>query len=112
MDQSAFELRANRMLQIREELSKILDCPRDPAVWVGKISRSRRRLSCSLHRRVAGSQPLASSLRTFCSAGESSNFCRAHPSSPRVLRSHSAYLSRFRRVIVWRSLSISPSLSR
>ena len=33
MDQSAFEVRTNRLLQIKQELSKILDRPSDPAVW-------------------------------------------------------------------------------
>ena len=37
MDQSAFELRTNRLLEIKQELSKILDRPSDPAVWWEKF---------------------------------------------------------------------------
>jgi len=33
MDQSALEVRTNRLLEIKKELSKILDRPDDSAVW-------------------------------------------------------------------------------
>jgi len=33
IDQSALEVRTNRLLEIKQELSKILDRPGDPAVW-------------------------------------------------------------------------------
>ncbi len=37
IDQSALELRANRLLAIKQELSKILDHPHDSAVWWEKF---------------------------------------------------------------------------
>jgi hypothetical protein len=37
MDQSALELRTNRLLEIKQELSKILDHPADAAVWWDKL---------------------------------------------------------------------------
>jgi hypothetical protein len=37
MDQSALELRANRLLEIKQELSKILDRPNDSGVWWEKF---------------------------------------------------------------------------
>lgn len=37
VDQSALELRTNRLLEIKHELSKILDRPGDPAVWWEKF---------------------------------------------------------------------------
>ena len=37
MDQSALELRTNRLLEIKQELSKILDRPGDPGVWWEKF---------------------------------------------------------------------------
>jgi hypothetical protein len=39
MDQSALEFRTNRLLEIKQELSKILDRPGDPAVWWEKSRR-------------------------------------------------------------------------
>lgn len=33
MDESARELRTNRLMEIKQELSKILDRPGDPGVW-------------------------------------------------------------------------------
>jgi hypothetical protein len=33
IDQSALELRTNRLLEIKKELSRILDRPGDPSVW-------------------------------------------------------------------------------
>jgi hypothetical protein len=38
-DQSALELRSNRLLAIKQELSKILDRPGDPGVWWEKFRR-------------------------------------------------------------------------
>ena len=37
LDQSALELRASRLLEIKQELSKILDQPHDSAVWWEKF---------------------------------------------------------------------------
>jgi hypothetical protein len=37
MDESALELRTNRLLEIKQELSKILDRPSDSAVWWEKL---------------------------------------------------------------------------
>jgi len=37
MDQSALELRTTRLLQIKQELSKILDRPGDSTVWWEKL---------------------------------------------------------------------------
>ncbi len=42
MDQSALELRTNRLLEIKQELSKILDHPRDSRVWWEKLRGSGR----------------------------------------------------------------------
>jgi len=33
IDQTALELRTNRLREIKQELSKMLDRPNDPAVW-------------------------------------------------------------------------------
>jgi hypothetical protein len=41
-DQSALELRTNRLLEIKKELSKILDRPGDSAVWWEKFRGSGR----------------------------------------------------------------------
>ena len=40
MDQSALELRSNRLLAIKQELSKILERPGDPGVWWEKFRAS------------------------------------------------------------------------
>jgi hypothetical protein len=37
LDQSALELRSNRLLEIKQELSKILDRPGDSTVWWDKL---------------------------------------------------------------------------
>jgi len=37
LDQSALELRSNRLLAIKQELSKILDRPSDSGVWWEKF---------------------------------------------------------------------------
>lgn len=42
MDQSALELRANRLLEIKQELAKILDRPDDSPVWWEKFRRPDR----------------------------------------------------------------------
>jgi hypothetical protein len=36
-DESALELRTNRLFAIKQELAKILDRPRDPGVWWEKF---------------------------------------------------------------------------
>lgn len=42
MDQSALEVRTNRLLEIKKELSKMLDQPGDSRVWWEKLRRSGR----------------------------------------------------------------------
>jgi hypothetical protein len=42
LDQTALQLRANRLREIKQELSKMLDHPDDPTVW---WQRSRRQQS-------------------------------------------------------------------
>jgi hypothetical protein len=42
MDQSALELRTNRLLEIKQELSKILDRPGDSTVWWEKLRSTNR----------------------------------------------------------------------
>jgi hypothetical protein len=37
LDQSALEVRANRLLQIKRELSNMLERPNDPKVWWEKL---------------------------------------------------------------------------
>jgi hypothetical protein len=37
LDQSALELRTTRLLQIKKELSNMLDRPTDPKVWWEKL---------------------------------------------------------------------------
>jgi hypothetical protein len=37
LDQTALELRANRLREIKQELSKMLDRPDDPKVWWEKF---------------------------------------------------------------------------
>ena len=39
IDQSAVEMRANRLLEIKKELSQMLNRPEDPAVWWEKGGR-------------------------------------------------------------------------
>jgi hypothetical protein len=36
LEQAASDVRANRLLQIKEELSKMRDCPAEPMVWWDK----------------------------------------------------------------------------
>jgi hypothetical protein len=40
MDQTALELRTNRLLEIKKELSKMLNRPEDPKVWWENSRRS------------------------------------------------------------------------
>jgi hypothetical protein len=41
IDQSAVEMRANRLAEIKKELSQMLNRPEDPAVWWEKGGRKR-----------------------------------------------------------------------
>jgi hypothetical protein len=42
IDQSAVEMRANRLAEIKKELSQMLNRPEDPAVWWEKGGRGKR----------------------------------------------------------------------
>jgi hypothetical protein len=42
IDQSAVEMRANRLLEIKKELSQMLNRPEDPRVWWEKGGRQNR----------------------------------------------------------------------
>lgn len=42
IDQSAVEMRANRLTEIKKELSQMLNRPEDPAVWWEKGDRRKR----------------------------------------------------------------------
>ena len=42
IDQSAVEMRANRLAEIKKELSQMLNRPEDPAVWWEKGGRRNR----------------------------------------------------------------------
>jgi hypothetical protein len=42
IDQSAVEMRANRLLEIKKELSQMLNRPEDPRVWWEKGGRRNR----------------------------------------------------------------------
>jgi hypothetical protein len=42
IDQSAVEMRANRLVEIKKELSQMLNRPEDPAVWWEKGGRRNR----------------------------------------------------------------------
>jgi hypothetical protein len=42
IDQSAVEMRANRLVEIKKELSQMLNRPEDPAVWWEKGGRRKR----------------------------------------------------------------------
>lgn len=42
IDQSAVEMRANRLAEIKKELSQMLNRPEDPAVWWEKGGRRKR----------------------------------------------------------------------
>lgn len=59
MDQSALELRTNRLLEIKQELSKILNRPGDSTVWWEKFRGTSPPFRFWLRRSLAGFQPLA-----------------------------------------------------
>ena len=42
VEQTASDLRASRLLQIKQELSKMRDCPPEPGVWWDKVRRQKR----------------------------------------------------------------------
>ena len=41
-EQTASDVRANRLFQIKQELSKMRDCAPEPRVWWDKIRKSKR----------------------------------------------------------------------
>jgi hypothetical protein len=41
-EQKASDVRASRLLQIKQELSKMRDCPPEPAVWWDKVRKPKR----------------------------------------------------------------------
>jgi len=41
-EQTASDVRASRLLQIKQELSKMRDCPPEPRVWWDKVRKPRR----------------------------------------------------------------------
>ena len=42
VEQSASDVRANRLLQIKQELSKMRDCAAEPKVWWDKVRKPNR----------------------------------------------------------------------
>jgi hypothetical protein len=42
IEQMASDVRASRLLQIKDELSKMRDCPPDPRVWWDKVRKAKR----------------------------------------------------------------------
>jgi hypothetical protein len=42
VEQTASDVRANRLLQIKQELSKMRDCPPEPRVWWDKARKPKR----------------------------------------------------------------------
>ena len=42
VEQTASDVRANRLLQIMQELSKMRDCPPEPRVWWDKVRKPKR----------------------------------------------------------------------
>jgi hypothetical protein len=42
VEQTASDVRANRLLQIKQELSKMRDCPPEPTVWWDKVRKPKR----------------------------------------------------------------------
>jgi len=42
VDQKASDVRASRLLQIKQELSKMRDCPPDPRIWWDKVRKLKR----------------------------------------------------------------------
>jgi hypothetical protein len=41
-EQTASDVRTSRLLQIKQELSKMRDCPPEPRVWWDKVRKSKR----------------------------------------------------------------------
>lgn len=41
-EQTASDVRANRLFQIKQELSKMRDCPPEPRVWWDKVRKPKR----------------------------------------------------------------------
>lgn len=42
VEQAASDVRANRLLQIQQELSEMRDCPPEPRVWWDKVRKPKR----------------------------------------------------------------------
>ena len=42
VEQAASDVRASRLLQIKQELSKMRDCPPEPRVWWDKVRKPKR----------------------------------------------------------------------
>jgi len=42
VEQTASDVRASRLLQIKQELSKMQDCPPEPRVWWDKVRKPKR----------------------------------------------------------------------
>ena len=42
VEQTASDVRASRLLQIKQELSKMRDCPPEPTVWWDKVREPKR----------------------------------------------------------------------
>jgi hypothetical protein len=42
VEQKASDVRASRLLQIKQELSKMRDCPPEPRVWWDKVHKPKR----------------------------------------------------------------------
>ncbi|HET7440713.1 MAG TPA: hypothetical protein VFJ47_05370 [Terriglobales bacterium] len=42
VEQTASDVRANRLWQIKQELSKMRDCPPEPGVWWDKVRKLKR----------------------------------------------------------------------
>jgi hypothetical protein len=42
VEQTASEVRASRLVQIKQELSQLRDCPPEPRVWWDKVRKQKR----------------------------------------------------------------------
>jgi hypothetical protein len=42
VEQTASDVRASRLLQIKQELSKMRDCPPEPRIWWDKVRKPKR----------------------------------------------------------------------
>jgi len=42
VEQAASDVRARRLLQIKQELSKMRDCPPEPGIWWDKVRKPKR----------------------------------------------------------------------